>query len=64
LCTNSGLVNFLDLERDRGLQPRRANARGGQRQSISIPASEAAVVRYFQERMPYGLFVPDLQEPK
>ena len=32
--------------------------------AISIPASEAAAVRYFQERMPYGLFVPDLQEPK
>ena len=34
------------------------------RLAISIPASEAAVVRYFQDRMPYGLFVPDLQEPK
>ena len=34
------------------------------RLAISIPPSEAAVVRYFQERMPYGLFVPDLQEPK
>jgi hypothetical protein len=37
---------------------------GGETLAISIPASEAAVVRYFQERMPYGLFVPDLQEPK
>jgi hypothetical protein len=36
----------------------------GETLAISIPASEAAVVRYFQERMPYGLFVPDLQEPK
>jgi hypothetical protein len=27
--------------------------------AISIP--EAHVIRYFQERMPYGLFVPDVQ---
>src|SRR5262245_23929720 len=27
---------------------------------ISIPRSEAHVVRHFQERMPYGLFVPDV----
>jgi hypothetical protein len=27
---------------------------------ISIPRSEAAVIRHFQERMPYGLFVPDI----
>jgi hypothetical protein len=26
---------------------------------ISIPRTEAAVIRHFQERMPYGLFVPD-----
>jgi hypothetical protein len=28
--------------------------------AISIPRTEAAVVRHFQERMPYGLFVPDV----
>jgi hypothetical protein len=28
--------------------------------AISIPRSEANVVRHFQERMPYGLFVPDV----
>jgi hypothetical protein len=28
--------------------------------AISIPRGEAAVVRHFQERMPYGLFVPDI----
>ena len=27
--------------------------------ATSIPQSEAAVIRHFQERMPYGLFVPD-----
>jgi hypothetical protein len=27
--------------------------------AISIPRSEVHVIRYFQERMPYGLFVPD-----
>jgi hypothetical protein len=28
--------------------------------AISIPRTEASVVRHFQERMPYGLFVPDV----
>jgi hypothetical protein len=32
----------------------------GETLAISIPRSEAAVVRHFQERMPYGLFVPDV----
>jgi hypothetical protein len=27
--------------------------------SISIPRNEAGVIRYFQERMPYGQFVLD-----
>jgi hypothetical protein len=29
--------------------------------AISIPRSEAAVIQHFQERMPYGLFVPDVR---
>jgi len=28
--------------------------------SISIPRTEAQVIRHFQERMPYGLFVPEV----
>ena len=32
----------------------------GEALAISIPRSEASVVRYFQERMPDGLFVPDI----
>ena len=28
--------------------------------AISIPGSEARVIRHFQERMSYGLFVPDV----
>jgi len=28
--------------------------------AISIPRTETGVIRYFQERMPYGLFVPDV----
>jgi hypothetical protein len=28
--------------------------------AMSIPASETRVIRHFQERMPYGLFVPDV----
>ena len=27
--------------------------------AISIPRTEAAVIRHFQEHMPYGLFVPE-----
>jgi hypothetical protein len=30
----------------------------GEALAISIPRTEAAVVQHFQERMPYGLFVP------
>jgi hypothetical protein len=33
---------------------------GGDVLSISIPRTEAHVIRHFQERMPYGLFVPEL----
>jgi hypothetical protein len=32
----------------------------GETLAISIPSTESSVVRYFQERMPYGLFVPDV----
>jgi hypothetical protein len=32
----------------------------GETLAISIPGTEARVIRHFQERMPYGLFVPDV----
>jgi hypothetical protein len=32
----------------------------GETMAISIPRTETAVIRHFQERMPYGLFVPDV----
>ena len=32
----------------------------GEALAISIPRSEASVIRHFQERMPYGLFVPEV----
>ena len=28
--------------------------------AISIPRTETAVIRHFQGRIPYGLFVPDV----
>ena len=31
----------------------------GEALAISVPTSETRVLKYFQERMPYGLFVPD-----
>ena len=34
----------------------------GEALAISIPRSEAHVIRHFQERMPYGLFVPDVSQ--
>jgi hypothetical protein len=33
----------------------------GQVLAISIPNTETAVIRHFQERMPHGLFVPEAQ---
>jgi hypothetical protein len=50
----------LRPEERRHLYCRVQNGRGGGALAISIPASETMVVRYFQERMPYGLFVPDV----
>jgi bifunctional non-homologous end joining protein LigD len=32
----------------------------GESLAISIRRTETAVIRHFQERMPYGLFVPDV----
>jgi len=32
----------------------------GKSLAISIPRTETAVIRHFQERMPHGLFVPDV----
>jgi hypothetical protein len=32
----------------------------GEALAISIPTTEAAAIRHFQERMPYGLLVPDV----
>src|SRR5262249_17441328 len=31
----------------------------GEALGITIPRTECAVIRHFQDRMPYGLFVPD-----
>jgi len=32
----------------------------GEALAITIPRTEAGVIRHFQERMLYGLFVPDV----
>jgi hypothetical protein len=31
----------------------------GEALAISVPAGETRVLKHFQKRMPYGLFVPD-----
>jgi hypothetical protein len=36
----------------------------GEAMAISIPRTEAAVIRHLQERMPYGLFVPEVLQPE
>jgi hypothetical protein len=33
----------------------------GEALAISVPRGETAVLKHFQERMPYGLFVPDVE---
>jgi hypothetical protein len=32
----------------------------GETLAITIPRNETAVIRHFKERMPYGLFVPEV----
>ena len=32
----------------------------GEALAISVPVGETSVLKHFQERMPYGLFVPDV----
>ena len=32
----------------------------GEALAISVPAGETRVLKHFQERMPYGLFVPEV----
>jgi len=32
----------------------------GETLAISIPRNETAVIQHFKERMPYGLFVPEV----
>jgi hypothetical protein len=32
--------------------------------AISIPSGETAVLKHFRQRMPYGLFVPDVETGK
>jgi hypothetical protein len=32
----------------------------GEALAISVPVGETRVLKHFQERMPYGLFVPDV----
>jgi hypothetical protein len=33
----------------------------GETLAISVPSGETAVLKHFQERMPHGLFVPDVK---
>ncbi len=33
---------------------------GGEALAINVPVVETRVLKHFQERMPYGLFVPEV----
>jgi hypothetical protein len=35
----------------------------GEALAINVPVGETRVLKHFQERMPYGLFVPDVDMP-
>ena len=34
---------------------------GGESLMINVPVAETRVLKHFQKRMPYGLFVPDVE---
>jgi hypothetical protein len=38
----------------------RCRVQDGRSLAISVPVGETRVLKHFQERMPYGLFVPDV----
>jgi len=57
--TGKNRIMIYGAERRRDLRYRVQNGRG-RGVAISIPRTETAVIRHFQERMPYGLFVPDV----
>jgi len=42
--------------------PKDDGTRAGEALAISIPRTECAVIQHFQERTPYGLFVPEFRE--
>jgi hypothetical protein len=46
--------------RDEGTHIIEFKAAHGETLAISIPRTECVVIRHFQERRPYGLFVPDV----
>jgi len=47
--------------KDNGTLHRRIRTAEAMRLAISIPRTEAAVIRHFQAKMPYGLVVPDVK---
>jgi hypothetical protein len=63
-CQTQTLAKLLDDligagEQHRGhVQPERRTAEGDSL-AITIPRTEAAVIKHFQARMPYGLILPD-----
>ena len=52
-----GFLNKIQRRGDYIVEFKTAN---GEALTINVPVGETRVLKHFQERMPYGLFVPDV----
>jgi hypothetical protein len=55
-CRSLGFRIMIYDPKDDGTYVVEVKTAAGEATAISIPRTEAAVIRHFQERMPYGLF--------
>jgi hypothetical protein len=59
LVTNKNRIMIYGPKRD-GTYVVEFKTADGEALAISVPVGETRVLKHFQERMPYGLFVPDV----
>jgi hypothetical protein len=60
MSTITGKNRIMICGRRLTAQPYQFNTAAGETLAISGPAYETRVLKHSQERMPYGLFVPDV----
>ena len=60
MSTMTGKNPYHDLRSEVPLTSLNSGASDGETLAISVPAGETRALKYFQERMPYGLFVPGI----